>query len=72
MNTIENLAYIHLDESLQVSVTLGEVDGTELSRPLAVLVVGLEDSSRSLTLDADSTSHLTLQREFKCDESSKN
>ncbi|GMT09040.1 hypothetical protein PFISCL1PPCAC_337, partial [Pristionchus fissidentatus] len=49
-----------LKEALQVSVTLGEVDGTELGGSLAVLVVGLEDTSGSLTLDADSASHLTL------------
>ena len=52
----------HLDDTLDVSVTLGVVDGPELGGSLAMLVVGLEDSSGSFTLDADSTSHLTLQR----------
>ena len=55
----------NLHASLDVSVTLREVDRSELSGSLAVLVVGAEDSSGSLTLDADTSSHLTLKNRNK-------
>jgi hypothetical protein len=46
-----------LHDSLGVSVTLGIMKRAETIGSLAVLVVGLEDTSSPLTLDADSASH---------------
>lgn len=46
-----------LDDSLDVSIALGEVDGSELGCSLAVLVVALEDRSSTFTLSSDDSSH---------------
>ncbi|GER39561.1 60S ribosomal protein L2 [Striga asiatica] len=45
------------DHALQVAVALAEVEGPETSRALAVVGVGLEHGSSSLTLCTDNTTH---------------
>ena len=47
-----------LDDSLDVAVPLGEVDGTESRLALPVLGVGHEDGAGTLPLGADNTTHL--------------
>lgn len=51
-----------LDKTLDVAVTLGEVERAELGGSLAVLVVALEDTTSSFTLDTDTASHVTLKK----------
>jgi len=50
-----------LDHSLDVSVSLSEVDRSQLRRTLLVLVVRFEDRGRSLALRANSSTHLVLK-----------
>lgn len=45
------------DDSLEVAVALAEVEGTEASRALPVVGVGLEHGTRSLTLCSDDATH---------------
>ena len=45
------------DDSLEVAVALAEIEGAEARRPLAVVGVGFEDGTRSLTLRSDHASH---------------
>ena len=45
------------DDSFQVAVALAEVEGAEAGRALAVVGVGLEDRTRTLTLSSDNTPH---------------
>jgi len=49
-----------LDNSLDVTVLLGEVKDSVLGGALSVLVVGLEDSSSSLSLCSDNSTHVEL------------
>ena len=51
-----------LHESLDVAVTLGIVEWAKLGGSLAVLVVALEDTTSSFTLDTDTASHVTLEK----------
>jgi len=46
-----------LNDTLDVSLSLGKVDGPQFGGPLAMLVVRLEDASCSLTLGSDNSSH---------------
>lgn len=46
------------DNTLDVAVTLGEVERAELGSSLSVLGVGLEDTARTLTLSSDNATHL--------------
>lgn len=45
------------DDSFKVAVALAEVEGAEAGRALAVVGVGLEDGTRTLTLSSDHTPH---------------
>jgi hypothetical protein len=48
------------NDSLQVAISLAKVETAKACRPFAVVSVGLEDGSRSLTLSSDHTPHLSL------------
>ena len=47
----------YLHDALDVAMTLGKVDGTELGGSLSVLVVALEDRSSTFSLGSDNSSH---------------
>lgn len=48
----------YLDDSLQVSMSLGVVQLTQLGGSLPLVSVGAEDRSRSLTLCTNDTTHV--------------
>lgn len=52
--------HTYLDDTLDVAVTLGVVERTELGGSLAVLGVGREHGPGTLTLRANNTTHLML------------
>jgi len=49
-----------LDDSANVTGTLGEVEGAQLGSTLAQTSVRLEDSSGTLTLSTNDTTHFTI------------
>jgi hypothetical protein len=44
-------------DALEVTISLAEIEATELSRTFAVVSVGFEDGTRTLTLSSDDTTH---------------
>lgn len=49
-----------VDDTLDVSVALGKVDGAKLCGSLAVVGVSSEDGSKTLTLCADDATHFPV------------
>lgn len=63
--------HTYLDDTLDVAVTLGVVERTELGGSLAVLGVGREHGPGTLTLRANNTTHLMLGLEVTADTTKK-
>ena len=47
----------YLDNSLDVSMTFSKVDWSQLGGSFSVLVVALEDTTRTFTLASDNSTH---------------
>lgn len=47
----------YLDNSLDVAVSFGEVDGPQLGGSFSVLIVALKDTTSPLTLTPDNSTH---------------
>jgi hypothetical protein len=50
-------------DALEVTISLAEIEATELSRTFAVVSVGFEDGTRTLTLSSDDTTHGCSRRQ---------
>jgi hypothetical protein len=54
----------YLNDTLDVSMTLGKIDRPQFGCSLAVLVVALEDTAGTFTLASDNSSHFVNMSEW--------
>ena len=59
---LQNTATTYLHDTLDVSMTLSEVDSPQFGCALPVLGMCLEDTTRSLTLGSDDATHFLSAR----------